>query len=78
MHDRQNQDAWMQATDFVRELPLLLSFTSSSEMSGSNCGSCSRKNSMPFAVSVARWESGMKGSEPLGSIAIPPIITQKL
>ena len=78
MHDRQNQVACMQATDFVSEPPLLLSLTSSSEISGSSCGSCLRRSDTPFGVSVERLESGMKGFESLGSIAIPPMTAQKL
>lgn len=78
MHDRQNQVACMQATNFVNELPLRLSFTSSSEMSGSNCGSCLRRNDTPFGVSVVRLECGMNGFESVGSMAIPPMIAQKL
>ena len=78
MQERQNQVACMQAIDFVRDPPLLLSLTSSSEISGSSCGSCLIRNDAPLRVSVARSERGMKGFKPLGSIAIPPIIAQKL
>lgn len=68
----------MQATNFVSELLLLLSFTSSTEISGSDNGSCLRRSETPFGVSVERWECGMKGCESLGSIAIPPMSAQKL
>lgn len=78
MHERQNQEACKQAKNFVNELPLLLSFTSPSEISGSNWGSCLRRSDTPFDVRVERSEHGMKGFESLGSIAIPPMIAQKL
>ena len=68
----------MQATNFVNDPALLLSFTSASEISGNSCGSCLRRNDTPLGVSVKHLEFGMNGLEPPGSIAIPPMIAQKL
>ena len=77
-HDRQNQVACTQATNFVNDPPLLLSFTSASGISGNSCGSCLRRNDTPLGVSVTHLDFGMKGLEPPGSIAIPPMVAQKL
>ncbi len=78
IHDMQNQVACRHANVLVSELPLLLSFTSSTEMSGSHRGSCLRSSDTPFRVRVARWEFGIKGFGSLESTAIPPMMAQKL
>ena len=65
----------MQAIDFVRDPLLLLSFTSSAEITGSSWGSYLRRKDTPLGVSVERSNFGIKS---LGSIAMPPIRAQKL
>lgn len=62
----------------MRDDALLLSLTSSTEMSGRRWGETLRRRETPFAVSVEYTEFGIKGLREEGLMAMPPLRAQKL